>query len=58
METKNKTKQEKPEGMRESEREIGGLREGKDPWVWEREKKFHAKAAVLGRFSKKKQDRK
>lgn len=44
--------------MRESEREIGGLREGKDPWVWEREKKFHAKAAVLGRFSKKKQDRK
>lgn len=25
-----KTKQEKPEGMRESEREMGGLREGKD----------------------------
>lgn len=54
-----KTKQEKPEGMRESERETGGgLREGKDPWVWEREKKCHATAAVLGRFSKKKQDRK
>lgn len=31
-----KTKQEKPEGMRE--RDGGGLREGKDPWVWEREK--------------------
>lgn len=52
-----KTKTRKT-GRRERERDVGGLREGKDPWVWEKEKQCHAKAAVLGRFSKKKQDRK
>lgn len=44
--------------MRESEREMGGLREGKDRGCGKGEKKCHATAAVLGRFSKKKQDRK
>lgn len=53
---KNKTRKT---GRHERERERDGGVEGRQrSWVWERGKKCHATAAVLGRFSKKKQDRK